>query len=215
MHSPIPVIGIPANVLLCENGGEYLSAQIFTMKNNTLTALALAALITTTAFAADQWKKPLQQQLPLLGHRNWIVVADSAYPLQTAPGIETIYVKADHLKVVSGVIAELAKTRHVQPIIYTDAELEYVAEANAPGISAYRDTLAKVLTNQPVRLLPHEQIIGKLDTAGQTFKVLIIKTPLAQPYTAVFFELECGYWNQQAEKELRQGISTGAKAKSP
>jgi len=28
--------------------------------------------------------------LPLFGHRNWIVVADSAYPAHSMPGIETI-----------------------------------------------------------------------------------------------------------------------------
>ena len=29
-------------------------------------------------------------------------------------------------------------------------------------------------------MLPHEQIIGKLDEAGKTFKVLLIKTPLTK-----------------------------------
>jgi D-ribose pyranose/furanose isomerase RbsD len=176
------------------------------MKTKTHTVLALLTLLTCAAFAGDNWKKQLQQQLPLLGHRNWIVVADSAYPLQTAPGIETIYVEADQLEVVKGVLAELAKTKHVKPTIYTDAELKHVAETNAPGITAYREGLGKVLTNQPVQVLPHEQIIGKLDEAGKTFKVLLIKTPLTKPYTSVFFQLECGYWNAEAEKQLRKAM---------
>jgi hypothetical protein len=133
-------------------------------------------------------------------------VADSAYPLQTAPGIETIYVAADQLEVVKGVLAELAKTKHVKPTIYTDAEMKFVAETNARGITAYRDGLAKALTNQPVQVLPHEQIIGKLDEAGKTFKVLLIKTPLTKPYTSVFFQLECGYWNAESEKQLREAM---------
>jgi len=166
----------------------------------------LLVLTTVTALAGDDWQKKLQQELPLLGHRNWIVVADSAYPLQTAPGIETIYVNADQLQVVKGVIAELAKTKHVKPTIYTDAELKYVAETNAPGISAYREALAKTLANQPAQVLPHEQIIGKLDEAGKTFKVLIIKTPLTKPYTSVFFQLECGYWNAESEQQLRDAM---------
>jgi RbsD / FucU transport protein family len=162
--------------------------------------------MTSAVFAADNWKEKLQQELPLLGHRNWIVVADSAYPLQTAPGIETIYVDADQLEVVKGVIAELAKTKHVKPTIYTDAEMRFVAEKNAPGIGAYRAGLQKVLAGQPVQVLPHEQIIGKLDEAGKTFKVLLIKTPLTKPYTSVFFQLECGYWNAESEAQLRQAI---------
>ena len=173
------------------------------MKTKALNYMVLFALMTATAFAGDNWKQKLQQELPLLGHRNWIVVADSAYPLQTAPGIETIYVNADQLEVVKGVLAELAKTKHVKPTIYTDAEMKFVAETNAPGITAYRDGLGKILTNQPVQVLPHEQIIGKLDEAGKTFKVLLIKTPLTKPYTSVFFQLECGYWNAESEQQLR------------
>ncbi len=164
------------------------------------------SLTTATVFAADNWKETLRKELPLLGHRNWIVVADAAYPLQTAPGIETICADADQLTVVKEVLAELAKTRHVQPNIMTDAEMKFVAEKNAPGIGAYRDGLAQVLAGRAAQVLPHEQIIGQLDTAGKTFKVLIIKTPLTIPYTSVFFQLECGYWNADSEAELRQAM---------
>ena len=177
------------------------------MKNKIIATCILFSLMTTILSAADNWKVKLQQKLPLLGHRNWIVVVDSAYPLQTAPGIETIYVETDQLEVVKGVIAELAKTQHVKPTIYTDAEMKFVAEKNAPGIGAYRDGLEKILANQPVQVLPHEQIIGKLDEAGKTFKVLLIKTPLTKPYTSVFFQLECGYWNADSEAELRKAIT--------
>ena len=176
------------------------------MKNKVFAMPALFALIATTVFAADGWKEKLQKELPMLGHRNWIVVADAAYPLQTASGIETICVESDQLEVVKGVLAELAKTKHVKPTIYTDAELKFVSEKTVPGIGGYRDSLAKILTNQPVQALPHEQIIGKLDEAGKTFKVLLIKTPLTKPYTTVFFQLECGYWNADAEAALRQAM---------
>jgi D-ribose pyranose/furanose isomerase RbsD len=178
------------------------------MKNKLIPTIASIFLITAATFAGDDWKPKLQKELPLLGHRNWIVVADSAYPLQTAPGIETIYVAADQLEVVKGVLAELAKTKHVKPTIYTDAELKHVAETNAPGISAYRDGLGKLLHGQPVSVLPHEQIIAKLDEAGKTFKVLLIKTPLTKPYTSVFFQLECGYWNEASEKALREAMKS-------
>jgi len=179
------------------------------MKIKNLCPLALLTIMTvTTGFCADGWKDKLQKELPLLGHRNWIVVADSAYPLQTAPGIETIHADARQLEVVKGVLAELAKTRHVKAAIYTDAELKFVAEKNAPGISAYRDALAKILASQTVQVLPHEQIIGKLDEAGKTFKVLLVKTPLTKPYTSVFFQLECGYWNAESEKQLRDAMKS-------
>src|SRR5512137_1526373 len=135
------------------------------MKKHIFSILLLTVIMTTSVFSSEGWKEKLQKELPLLGHRNWIVVADSAYPLQTAPGIETIYAEADQLEVVKGVIAELAKTKHVKPTIYTDAEMKFVPEKNAAGIGVYRDGLAKELEEKIVQVLPHEQIISKLDDA--------------------------------------------------
>lgn len=162
----------------------------------------------TSSFSQTQWQAKFRQQLPLLGHRNWIVIADAAYPLQTAPGIETFYVNADQLELVGVVLEELAKAKHVRPIIYTDAELKHVPEKRAPGITAYRDALAKLLAKRQMQTLPHEEIIAKLDEAGKTFKVLLIKTRLTLPYTSVFLQLDCGYWNAESEKELREAIKS-------
>ena len=182
------------------------------MRNRTIQLSLLCLLMSlTAALSQSSWEGTLRHQLPLLGHRNWIVIADSAYPLQTAPGIETVYADADQLKVVKTVLEALAKTKHVKPIIYTDAELKHVAETNAPGISEYRTGLTKLLADRPVQVLPHEQIIGKLDEAGKTFKVLLIKTPLTLPYTSVFLQLDCGYWNADAEKALRAAMKAAGK----
>jgi hypothetical protein len=164
----------------------------------------------TTSFSQTQWQSKFHQQLPLLGHRNWIVIADAAYPLQISPGIETFYVNADQLEVVGVVLEELAKTKHVRPIIYTDAELKHVPEKRAPGITAYRDALGKLLVKKQMQALPHEEIIAKLDEAGKTFKVLLIKTRQTLPYTSVFLQLDCGYWNAESEKELRAAIKADA-----
>lgn len=167
----------------------------------------LAATFTPLAAAESTLADKIRAELPKLGHRNWIVLADSAYPLQNAAGIETITTEIDHLEAVSLVIAELAKTKHVKPTILTDTELPHVAEKHAPGITPFRANLAKILENQPAKSLPHEAIIGKLDDAGKTFRVLLIKTPLTLPYTSVFFELECGYWTAEAEAALRKSIT--------
>ena len=145
--------------------------------------------------------------IPMLheyGHRNWIVIADSAYPAQTRAGIQTVVTNADQLKVLRTVLDDMKKMPHVTPIVYTDAELKYVPEKDAPGIDKYRKDLAKDLGNRPVQSLPHEQIIAKLDEAGKTFKILILKTNLTIPYTTVFLQLDCAYWGPDAEKRLRE-----------
>lgn len=95
--------------------------------------------------ADESWKATLKQQLPLLGHRNWIVIADSAYPAQSRAGITTVETGASQTEVVHSVLAALGKTRHVRPIIFTDAELPFVSEKDAPGITLYRRQIANLL----------------------------------------------------------------------
>jgi L-fucose mutarotase/ribose pyranase (RbsD/FucU family) len=140
------------------------------------------------------------------GHRNWIVIADSAYPAQTSSGIETVTLDIDQLSAVKGALAEIEDQIHVKPNIYLDAELKHVPEADAPGVTKYREDLAKLLGAQKTNVLPHDEIIAKLDEAGKTFKVLILKTKLAIPYTSVFIQLDCKYWNADAEKRLREAM---------
>jgi hypothetical protein len=36
------------------------------------------------------WQQKVKQELPSMGHRNWILIVNSAYRFQTSPGIETI-----------------------------------------------------------------------------------------------------------------------------
>jgi len=166
-----------------------------------LTGLFFATL---SSVAQTGWQSRLTQELPLLGHRNWIAVVDSAYPLQTSAGIETIETDADQLDVVRQVLDAISKTKHVRPVIFTDAELKLVPETDAPGVTSYREALGNVLKTSGATSLPHEQIISRLDEAGKTFHILILKTRMTIPYTSVFLRLDCGYWTDNQEKQLRE-----------
>ena len=183
-----------------------------------LPALALAQTRTSAdTHSSTDWRARLNQQLQLMGHRNWIAVVDSAYPLQTSAGVETIETNDDQLQVVKTVLDQIAKAKHVRPIIFTDAELKLVPEADAKGVTAYREALAKLLSksgadkagpdNSEPQPLPHEEIISKLDEAGKTFHILILKTTLTIPYTSVFIRLDCGYWTADAERRLREAMA--------
>jgi hypothetical protein len=157
--------------------------------------------------ARANWGQIVADRLPLYGHRNWIVVADSAYPAQSHPAIETIYAGADQLAVLEKVLVVLRGSPHVKPIIHADRELTFVAEKDAPGIGSYREKL-RGLVGTEVRYTPHEEIISMLDRAAGLFRVLIIKTNMTIPYTSVFLELDCAYWNADAEKRLRSAIKS-------
>lgn len=173
--------------------------------------LLLPLLLVGAAFAQQKpWTQILNDRLPYYGHRNWIVIADSAYPLQSAPGIETIVSNQSQTETVGHVLAVLSRAKHVRPVVYTDMELKYVSEQDASGIGAYRQLLQalfqKYLPDQKIVTLGHEDIINKLDAASKTFNVLIIKTNMTLPYTSVFLELRAGYWGDDAEKRLRESI---------
>ena len=173
--------------------------------------LAVLALAPGSASAAPpqatDWRACLNQQLQLMGHRNWIAVVDSAYPLQTSPGIETIETNGDQIEVVKTVLDQIAKAKHVRPVIFTDAELKLVPESDAKGVTAYREALGGLLGKSEAQSLPHEEIISRLDEAGKTFHILVLKTRLTVPYTSVFIRLDCGYWTADAEKRLREAMA--------
>jgi len=155
-----------------------------------------------------KWKQELLQRLPLFGHRNWIVIADSAYPLQSAAGISTITANADQLTVVREALALIADSEHVEARTYVDRELDFVDERYARGITAYRQRLAPLLRQTTTLRLPHDEIIDKLDKQARVFSILIIKTSMTLPYTSVFIELQCGYWEAAAEECLRSAMSS-------
>lgn len=152
---------------------------------------------------SEAWESHLARVMPLFGHRNWIVVADAAYPAQSNPGIETVFTWGEHTEVLGKVLAAIAASSHVRANIYLDAELRLVTEEDAPGVDAVRTAITRHLAEKDTRLLAHEQIIARLDEAGKLFRILILKSTLTTPYTSVFLELDCGYWSKEAETRLR------------
>jgi hypothetical protein len=159
------------------------------------------------------WKTQVTEAMPVLGHRNWILVVDSAYPLETSRGIETIETGADQLSVVRSVLESINSSRHVRPVVTLDAELAFVPDEDAPGASAYRAQIGKILQGYDVQSQNHETILKAIDKEGKTFHVLVLKTNMAIPYTSVFIRLDCKYWSADAEKRLRAKMNTANKVR--
>ena len=88
-----------------------------------------------------------------------MVIADSAYPAQSRDGIETVVSNAGQVEVLRRVLYVLKASKHVTPIIYTDKELTYLDENDAPGIGTYRADLEQILGGQKTNALPHLQIV--------------------------------------------------------
>ena len=170
-----------------------------------LLTLLLAASVTQAAepSTSSGWKAKVDGAMPLLGHRNWILIVDSAYPLQTSPGVETVETNDGQLDVVRYVLKAISSSIHVRPQIYMDAELPFVPDQDAPGASAYRAQISDLLRGYAIESLPHEKVIANVDEAGKMFHVLVLKTNMAIPYTSVFIRLDCKYWSTEAEKRMR------------
>jgi hypothetical protein len=172
--------------------------------------LALNGLAAVAQQPTAEWQTRLQQAMPLLGHRNWIMIVDSAYPLQSSAGVETLETNTDQMEVIRQVLGAIDSSIQVRPIVYMDAELPYVPEKDAPGVTAYREGIKSVLAGRKITSLPHEQIIAKVDEVGKTFHILVLKTTMTVPYTSVFLQLNCKYWSDDAEAAMRKAMSAGA-----
>jgi D-ribose pyranose/furanose isomerase RbsD len=179
-----------------------------------LPALLLFAVSWVPINAANPvpWQTEVQQELPLLGHRNWIVIVDSAYPLQTSPGIETVETGKDQLAVVREVLQSIAHSRQVRSVVFMDAELPFVTENEAPGVTKYRSQIKAVLGSLPVHSVLHEQLIQRMNQTSNSFHILILKTTLTIPYTSVFLRLDCKYWSDSAEDQLRRAMENHVSA---
>ena len=193
MRKIVPVIGVVllvAAFVACEREDE--------------TKEEGAAVPNAAEPRAPVWTDTLASYLPALGHRNWIVVADSAFPLQISPGIETIVTGEDHFAVLDKVLKAVDAAKHIRPKVWLDKELAFVPEELAPGADEARRRLDKALQGRGAMPVLHEDLIARLDQAGRTFKIVMVKTTLAVPYTTVFLELDCGYWSPEAEAKMRE-----------
>lgn len=200
----------PGDILL-----PAVSEVLHTMRRSVallIFTVAISFACTAQTNAPSNWKAKLNAAMPLLGHRNWILVVDSAYPLQSSPGVETIETNADMIDVVQSVLNTIDRSIHIRPDLYMDAELPFVPEQDAPGVTSYRSQIAKALSGRKVESVLHDKIIADIAQTGSQFHVLVLKTNLAIPYTSVFIRLDCKYWSSDAEKRMREKMSASQPA---
>ena len=187
-------------------------------KNNTLLLIAVITILSCNQSSTDaakqadaagkDWKKQFDQTLPLLGHRNWIIVADKAFPQQNATGMEVINTNENLLIVLNYVLQQVNASAHVKPIIYRDKELSFITEGQAKGVKQFVSESENVFNGKPFQTILHDSVFTKLDEASKLFKVVVLKTNETIPYTSVFLQLDCAYWSSEKEKQLRSNMIT-------
>src|SRR5215470_9012910 len=129
------------------------------MKRPYFAVFCFLSLLSRLPANAQSWQSHVTDELSLMGHRNWIRIVDSAYPEQVGPGIETVETNADQLDVVRTVLTTMKSSIHVRPVIFMDAELPFVTDGKAPGVSAHRAQIASVLRDYEVQSRLHQSLI--------------------------------------------------------
>lgn len=175
-----------------------------------LALLPGSSLAQTQASApASDWKNVVQNRLSLYGHRNWIVVADSAFPVYAEPGIETIVVNADLPSVLRYVASAISSSSHVRATVFLDQELQFIDERDYPGVSELRKQITAAFAKDQISSIPHTEVMTKIGEAGKTFRILFIKTTATIPYTSVYMRLDCGYMSDEVEGRIKTAMSAG------
>ncbi|MFR9504085.1 MAG: hypothetical protein SNH73_06525 [Rikenellaceae bacterium] len=151
------------------------------------------------------WKREFEQVLPLLGHRNWILIVDKAYPLQSAAGMTYINSAEPIEDVLNYVVESIDCATHIKPIIYTDKEFSILKDFGGAEADMVA-TIEGALAGREVQSILHDDIFTKLDAASKLFNVVVIKTESTVAYSSVFIELDCGYWTAEKEAQLRSKL---------
>jgi len=76
------------------------------------------------------------------------------------------------------------------PVVFMEAELPFISDSDAPGVSAYRSEIGELLHKSSVQSRRHETLISDIEEAGKTFHVLVLKTNMTIPYTSLFIRLD-------------------------
>jgi len=178
----------------------------------TLSGYSVAVFLTLASVSCmmnrgQNWKTSVDNQISQLGYRNWIVVAEASFPAHSRPGVRQVTADAEVPEVVDYVLNALERTQHVRPRIYLTRELRAVENNFAPGIDDLREKITFALHGHESTELDQQSLLTLIESANQSFDVLVIRTPTALPYSSVFLELQPGYWDSESEDRLRRKIS--------
>lgn len=141
-----------------------------------------------------------------LGARNWVVIAEPACPLPAGSGIVSITVPANSVDTFREVLDLLEIEGAVAPRIWVSYELSVVPEERAPGITRHREELEKLLLGRFHYTVDNRIIDMQLNQAAKDFRILYIRTSTRLPYSNIAIELDSGYWNSDAETEVRRRL---------
>lgn len=152
------------------------------------------------------WGGMISREIDALGIQNWIIIAESSFPVVSRRGVRTVVVDAEIPELLDYVVNDLERSEKVTPSFNTARELPFVSNDRAPGIEQFRKDLKTALHGHEVRELEYRSLALLTHSESSKFAVLVLKSRTALPYSSVFIELDSGYWDRELEDELRGEI---------
>lgn len=158
--------------------------------------------------SSPAWGEVVSREVNALGSQNWIIVAESSFPVVSRRGVRTLVVDAEVPELVDFVVNELEKSETVIPSFSTARELPFVKNDRAPGIDEFRKLLKASLQGHEVREMEHRSLSLLAHSDSAKYAVLVLKTKSALPYSSVFIELDSGYWDRDSEDKMRREMTS-------
>ena len=150
------------------------------------------------------WAGIVEKEVDALGIQNWIIVAESSFPVVTRGGVRTLVVDCEIPQIVDFIVNHLEKSETVTPSFSTARELSFVSNDRAPGIDDLREQLNEALHGHKVRQMDNRSLTLLAQSDASKYAILVLKSKTALPYSSVFIELDSGYWDRESEDRLRQ-----------
>lgn len=154
----------------------------------------------------EQLRTQLAPELARLGARNWIVIADPTFPVLAGAGVVVLPVEANSADTFREVLDQLELQAALVPRIWLSRELTAIPENRAPGIRHYLRDMKNLIRGRFHYYIDQRIIDMQLAQAAASYRVLYIKTNTHLPYSSIAIELDSGYWNSDAEAEIRQRL---------
>lgn len=139
------------------------------------------------------WAGMVEKEVDALGIQNWIVVAESSFPVVTRGGVRTFVVDGEIPQIVDFIVNHLEKSETVTPSFNTARELSFVSNDRAPGIDYLREQLNEALHGHRVRQMDNRSLTLLAQSDASKYAILVLKSKTSLPYSSVFIELDSGY----------------------
>lgn len=183
------------------------------MKKGYRYAVGLCVILAVLLFcgcATQDYKDKFNRKLPVMGKNNWIIVSDSAYPAKRVNGIETIAADQPLTSVLDYVLENIDDAGHAGVTAWISSELENIPDRDAIGIGDIYQEIWRLLNEAKVitKTALEQEILKKIEAEAEDYNILVIKSNTQLPYTSVYLQLDCRYWDEAREKRLRDALRT-------